>query len=97
MGIEYSLRFDAPDAETVADLLRRLPGATESASPYAAPGLCFDFGVGPAEDGWPEATIQIEPGGAYFCDHCGGGGPAFLDRVVASLVSYFGAVTVEEL
>jgi|GEM_PF-1327076 len=97
MGIEYSLRFAAQDAEAVADLLRSLPGATASTSPYAAPGLCFDLGVGPAEDGWPEATIQVEPGGAYFCDHCGGGGQAFLERVVSSLESYFGAVTVEEL
>jgi len=97
MGIEYNLRFEAPDAEAVAGLLRSLPGATESGSPYAAPGLCFDLGAGPAEEGWPEATIQIEPGGAYFCDHCGGGGRAYLGQVVASLVSYFGAVTIEEL
>src|SRR6187397_229947 len=26
----------------------------------------------------PQATIIAEPGGAYFCDHCGGGGlPCF--------------------
>ncbi len=40
---------------------------------------------------------QVEAGGVYFCDHCGGLGRALLGEVVARLASAFGAVTVEEL
>lgn len=91
MGIEYRLRFAAPAAEAVAALLRRLP----SASNLPPPGHRFDLGFGAAD--WPQATIHVEPGGAYFCDHCGGSGRALLGEVVARLVSAFGPVTVEEL
>jgi hypothetical protein len=89
MGIEYSLRFEAPDAEAVAAVLRRLPDARE-----AAP-LSFDLGGDPG--GRPEATVMPEPGGAYFYDNCGGGGRAMLGHVIARLAATFGAVTVEEL
>ena len=91
MGVEYQLRFTAPDAAAVADVLRRHPAARES----APPGLRFEFGS--AGGGRPEATAEVEAGGAYFCDHCGGSGRALLGEVVARLVSAFGAVTVEEL
>jgi hypothetical protein len=91
MGIEYHLRFAAPDPSAVADVLRRHPAARE----VKPPGLQFEFGS--ADDGWPEATAHAEADGAYFCDHCGGTGRALLDEVVARLVSEFGAVTIEEL
>ncbi len=45
----------------------------------------------------PHATVQVEPGGASYCDNCGGTGRALLGEVVATLVAAFGAVTVEEL
>jgi hypothetical protein len=91
MGIEYGLRFNAPDAEAVAAVLRRLPGVRE----VTTPDHRFDLGVG-SDEGWPEATVMVDEAGAYFCDHCGKGGRALLGEVVASLVSAFGAVTIEE-
>lgn len=98
MGIEYSLRFSAPDADAVAALLRSLPGATAS-SPVGGgpPGHQFDLGADPAGQDWPAATVQVEPDGAYFCSYGGEPGRAYLGEVVAALVSYFGPVTVEEL
>jgi hypothetical protein len=86
MGIEYSLRFDAPDASAVADLVRRLTDEREK------PDHRFDLGGDPA--GWPAATFHVEPGGAYFCDY--GGGRPMLGTIVAAPAS-FGPVTVEEL
>ena len=91
MGIEYRLRFDAPDGEAVADVLRRLPAA-RGATP---PGNRFDLGN--AGHDWPQATVEVEPSGVYFCDHCGGSGRALLGEVVARLATAFGVVTVEEL
>jgi hypothetical protein len=91
MGIEYRLRFAAPDAETVAAELRRLPAARE----VPAQAHRFDLGLGAAD--LPQATVQAEPGGAYFCDHCGGTGRALLGEVVARLVTAFGPVSVEEV
>ena len=44
----------------------------------------------------PDATARSEPYGAYFCDN-GGSGHAYLGQVIASLVSEFGAVQIEEL
>jgi hypothetical protein len=93
MGIEYKLRFNAADAGAVAAELRRLPAVREA----AAPGHGFDLGSGASDRDWPQATIVVEPDGAYFCDHCGGSGRAWLGEVVALLASAFGAVTVEEL
>jgi hypothetical protein len=89
MGIEYGLRFHAADPDVVAAVLRRLPAARE------APTLRFEVGVQAGE--WPQATVQVEAGGVYFCDHCGGTGRALLGEVVARLVSAVGPVTVEEL
>lgn len=91
MGVEYQLRFTAPDAGTVAEVLLRHPAARET----TPPSLRFEFGS--AGEGWPQATAQAETDGVYFCDHCGGLGQAILGEVVARLVSAFGVVTVEEL
>lgn len=91
MGIEYRLRFESTDGEEVADVLRRLP-AVRAGTP---PGNQFD--LGDAGHDWPQATVEVEPGGVYFCDHCGGAGRALLGEVVARLTSAFGIVTVEEL
>ena len=93
MGIEYRLRFTARDEEAVAAVVRQFPEARAT----DAPGVRYEFSIGASEKGWPQATLQVEPGGAYFCDHCGGLGRAMLGEVVARLVSAFGAVTVEEL
>jgi len=90
MGIEYRLRFAFPDRAAVAEVLRRQPDVRET-----APADRFDFGD--AGHGWPQATAQVEAGGVYFCDHCGGGGQAVLHAVVAALISVFGPVAVEEL
>jgi hypothetical protein len=59
------------------------------------PANRFDLGQSAGE--WPQATVQAKPGGANFCDHCGGSGRALLGEVVARLASAFGPVTVEEL
>jgi hypothetical protein len=44
----------------------------------------------------PDASVQAEPYGAYFCVF-GGHGREILGLVVARLVSEFGPVTVAEL
>lgn len=91
MGVEYRLRFVAPDVAAVADVLRRHPEA-RGGDP---PGLRFEYGS--AAGGRPQATAQVETDGAYFCDHCTGSGRAVLGELVARLASAFGPVTVEEL
>ena len=91
MGIEYRLRFKAPSRETIAEILRKLPMVAEATQP--APR----FDLGAAGQVGPQASVQLEPDGVYFCDHCAGSGPALLGNLVVVLVSAFGAVTVEEL
>jgi len=93
MGIEYRLQFSAPDPETVAAVLRRVPGARESPPPDRR----FEIGGDETKQEWPWATVQVEAGGAYFCNHCGGPGRALLGEVVARLVASFGPVVVDEL
>jgi hypothetical protein len=93
MGIEYRLPFDAPDAEAVAAVLRRLYAAREASPPPHR----FDLGPGATARDWPQATVQVKPGGVYFCNHSGGAGRALLGEVVARLVSAFGAITVDAL
>jgi hypothetical protein len=93
MGIEYMLKFADPDPARVAALLRSLPGAREK----PPPDPWFDLGVTENPDDWPTATVQADAEGAYFVDHCGGGGPEQLGVVVAWLVGEFGPVTVVEL
>lgn len=93
MGIEYQLRFTAPEPGAVDELIRLLPAARAAHPPQ--PG--FDLWVGSSEQDNPQATVQAEPGGLYFCDHCGAHGRALLGEVVAALVPVFGPVTVDEL
>jgi hypothetical protein len=91
MGIEYQLRFAAPDPGAVDELFRRrFPSARAATPPQAG----FDLRVGTSEGENPQATMQTEPGGLYFCDYCGGHGRALLGEVVASV---FGPITGEEL
>lgn len=59
------------------------------------PAPRFDFGS--ADQVGPQASVHLEPGGVYFCDHCAGSGPALLGKLVVKLVSAFGPVTIEEL
>jgi hypothetical protein len=92
MGIEYRLQFNAPDAEAVAAVLRRVDAAREGPPPEYR----FDLGISGSDQRWPQATVQVESDGAYFCDHCGALGRALLGEVVARLVSAFGAVTIIE-
>src|SRR5262245_37798470 len=83
VGFEYRLRFAVPDSSAVAAVIRRLPEVREA----IPPGSGFDFGH--AGGGWPQATVQVETGGIYFCDHCSPGGGAVLGNLVAALVSAF--------
>ncbi len=87
MGIEYRLRFTAPNVPTVTALLGQLPGARAEALPEPR----YDLGSG------PDASVWLEPDGVLFCDHCGGGGRRVLGELVAALAAAFGPVTVEEL
>lgn len=91
MGIEYRLRFVAPNPAAVAEVLRRHPEARDA----EPPGSGFEYGFTAGD--WPQASASVEAGGAYFCDHCGGSGRAILGELIAKLVSAFGPVTVEEL
>ena len=61
MGIEYKLTFEAPNAEAVGAVLRRLPAARES---DAEPGR-FDLGEGE----WPD-VVRVEQAGVCYDDNC---------------------------
>ncbi len=91
MGFEYRLQFVAPDADSVASLLRRLPSARELTLPIHRVELRADT----SDTGVPDAEVRVEPNGAYFCDY-GGAGKKFLGIVVERLVSEFGTVTIAE-
>jgi hypothetical protein len=93
MGIEYRLRFKAPNSGAVAAELARLQGAKQSEKEPEA--LEFHTTRTGSED-LPDATARVEQGGLYFCDH-GGDGRSFLGHVLARLTSSFGPVEVEEL
>ena len=90
MGVEYRLRFTHTDVDGVASVLRRLPQLRATASPGA-----FELRRSGPSDGPPDAVLQVEPCGVYFCWY-GVAGREFLGTVVARLVSDFGAVTVED-
>lgn len=90
MGIEYTIRFDAPDTASVEGVLTRLHLVAEP-KPYSG----FEYRKDAASPGMPDATVRIECGGLYFCDH-GGFGTEFLGCLLASLISSFGPVTVSE-
>jgi hypothetical protein len=61
MGIEYRLRFSAPDTEAVASVLRRLPAAQETPS---ASGRFDDAETGLRREvsGSPDGTAFSLPG-----------------------------------
>lgn len=67
-------------------LVRRLPEAQET-------GHGFD--LGPFGNGWPTATVMLEPAGLHSCDY--GGGTAQLGLLVAWPIGEFGSVTVSEV
>jgi hypothetical protein len=92
MGIEYTLRFEHSDSAAVADAVRGLPSCLERAPPYHG----FELRSAGLPTGMPDAFMKVEPYGLYFCVN-GGAGCEFLGVVVASLVSDFGTVTIEEL
>jgi hypothetical protein len=92
MGIEYTLRFTYPEAAAVASVLRCLPLTRELPSPWVGFELRSPVSVGDM----PDASVQVEPYGVYFCDN-GGHGRELLGAVLARLVAEFGAVTVSEL
>jgi hypothetical protein len=89
MGIEYQLRFAAPDAAGAADILRRFPAAVERPDG-------FDFRARPDPADWPDATAFVNADGIWFCDYLGGEGRRLLGELVAKLAGY-GPVTVEEM
>jgi hypothetical protein len=89
MGIEYWLRFAISDEDAVAMALSLHPAARATSS------RGFEFGNG--DNGWSQATAQIDSDGVYFCDNRGSEGRAILGEVVAKLVAAFGPVVVEEL
>jgi hypothetical protein len=90
MGFEYRLRFSCEDESAVLRDLVRLRGATQT-GPTALEFRSADNVAGKM----PDATLQLEPGGAYFCDF-GGVGSEFMGCVVSRLVARCGAVTVED-
>jgi hypothetical protein len=93
MGIEYRIQFSFPNTETVVAEIRRIPWARQSSSS----ALEFELRLEESDKNWPDATVVVEAGGVYFCDHCGGSGRKVLGEVVARLVSAFGPVTLDEL
>jgi hypothetical protein len=92
MGVEYALRFASPGLDAVATVLRRLSAARD----LPPPGLGLELRSDSSSSGMPDALVQPEPYGAYFCDN-GGHVREFLGLVVSRLVSAFGPVTVAEL
>lgn len=91
MGIEYSVKFTLPEVVKVEALLKQL-GCSPGASPCEK---YFEFRKECSSTGMPDATVMLTDDGLYYCDH-GGFGREFLGRLVASLVSRFGAVTIRD-
>ncbi|MBL0219912.1 MAG: hypothetical protein IPQ07_39355 [Myxococcales bacterium] len=89
MGTEYRLRFDCDDPGALLHDLSRLPSASASGERQ------LDFREAASGTGMPDATLLLEPLGAYFCDH-GGNGREILGRVVARIVARCQRVTVED-
>jgi len=90
MGVEYRLRFDSPDPEEAVSLIARLPGT----STIAAPGT-FELRAPGTAGGVPDATVSVEPCGAYYCWNSVTG-REWLGTLIARLVERFGAVAVED-
>ena len=91
MGNEYSIRFKSPDHSSIEQALKQFPLHVES---LLEPSK-LEFRKTDSHHDMPDASIHIETGGLYFCDH-GGLGREFLGQLVAALVSRFGSVTVAE-
>ena len=91
MGMEYSIRFAAPERASVEDILSRF-GAQREDRPS---GVCYVFRSDPSSKGMPDASAMLEDGGLYFCDH-GGYGREYLGRLVTELVGKFGAITIRD-
>jgi len=92
MSTEYAISFDSPDLVATANELRQLPSARELTSTPST----FELRANPSAEGMPDATVQAQPYGAYFCDH-GGSGQEFLGLVVTRFVQKFGCVRVDDL
>ena len=93
MGIEYRIKFKAPDTESVVTVFRRIPWARQSSNA----SLEFEMHENQETSHWSDATVVIEPGGVYFRDNGGGSGRHVLGEVVAQLLSVFGQLTIEGL
>lgn len=91
MGVEYLITYPAHPAESLQAVLAPLASQWDS----SAQAGYFSSVETLAENTMPDASMAIEPGGVYFCDH-GGQGRAFLGRLVAALVSRYDQVTVQE-
>ena len=89
MGTEYRLRFACDDPGSLMRELSRLPSAVASGERQ------LEFREAATRDGMPDATLQLEQLGAYFCDH-GGNGREILGREIARIVAQCDRVTVED-
>ncbi len=92
MGMEYKLRFTSPGLAVVIELLESMAAFRRSAHDDCT----FELRDQEIGGGMPDASMQLEPDGAYFCVY-GGSGNRYLGEVVTRLVRRFGAVTVTEL
>lgn len=90
MGMEYTIRFDYPNAAAVLSMLERLPMARQRSSN----SMEFELRSSVASEAMPDACLTVEPTGLYYCDY-GGRGRDYLGLVMVSLVNEFGLVTIE--
>lgn len=90
MSFEYRISFDHADRASIVSALRRLP-----LNALDAVGK-FEFRSTDNQGGMPNAFIQVEDYGVYYCWN-GGRGDDLLGALVGELVANFGPVTVEEL
>lgn len=89
MGTEYQLKFAAPDRAALMRTLGALPLVRHS------DGL-HEVVFSGAPSGMPDATFQLTPDGAYFCDF-GGSGREMLGRVIAAVLGHAPSIHIEEL
>ncbi len=89
MGTEYRLKFAAPDPAALMKKLRSLPLVRPSDDSN-------DVVFSGAPSGMPDATFQLTPDGAYFCDF-GGSGREVLGRVIAAVLGHASSIHIEEL
>ncbi|WP_020474650.1 hypothetical protein [Zavarzinella formosa] len=84
MGIECTLRVDAPDPARILLLIQRLPEVRETE---------HGFAVGSYGGGWASASLSLDPQGVCFCDYARTG--TQLGLLVAWLAGEFGRVSVK--